>query len=198
MTTENKRVAAYLPEELYTCLGKFKAENGLSESKAISSILAAHFGVAQEVSQKVAHKFVTTEQFSELQDKVAHLSELLSGLEELRRAGSISANSSNSELESILEEAIHPNQKTIFEATEVFSKSELKDELDSESNRANQPEPLKATALSRRLAKPDHFIANQKKRFKDREDELVEMLRELDLDGWGWRYDLSLKKWVAE
>lgn len=86
MTTENKRVAAYLPRHLYDWLEAFKEENSLSESKAIISILAAHFGVAQEVSQKVAHKFVTVEQFTELHEKVAQISELLSELKKDQKA----------------------------------------------------------------------------------------------------------------
>lgn len=106
MTTENKRVAAYLPQDLYNHLEAFKGEHGLTESRAIGSILAAHFGVAHGVSQKVVHQFVTVSQFRELEQRVAQIGESLNELREDPPADPSSG------------------QKTIFEAVGQLSSSE--------------------------------------------------------------------------
>lgn len=184
MTTDNKRVAAYLPQTLYDLLEGFKKENNLSESKAIISILAAHFGVAQEVSQRVAHQFVTIEKFDELQDKVAHLAELFSELE--KRRDQAVQDSSLGELKSNSEEILHPGQKTIFEVTESLSKNELKDELKS-----NSLEPRGAKELAERFPDIRNYqsITNKKNKFRYEPEKFVNWARKYDKDQIGWMYN---------
>lgn len=179
MTTENKRVAAYLPQPLYELLETFKEESGLSESKAIISILAAHFGVAQQVSQKVAHKFVTVEKFDELQDKVAHISELIGELEEKQTGQGCSSDESPSHIPI-------PGQTSIFE---VQSSQEL----------SKSPGELESNSLESRTAKllvnrfPDigtyQSITNAKNRYKDDPSKLIEWTRKNDEEGVAWRFD---------
>ena len=134
MATENKRVAAYLPQPLYDLLEKFKEENDISESKAIISILAAHFGVAQEVSQKVTQKFVTVEQFHELQTKVTHMSELLSELKDIQ------SNQGESTSEPLSDSPI-PGQTSIFEV-QSSQGSQIKQQQNHRKQQQKQQQPI--------------------------------------------------------
>ncbi len=78
MATNNLRVAAYLPKDLYDLFSQYAKDKELSESKAVISILAAHLNPCKGPSNNAGDKYVTISQFSELQEKVAHLSALLS------------------------------------------------------------------------------------------------------------------------
>ena len=179
MATENKRVAAYLPQPLYDLLETFKEENDLSESKAIISILAAHFGIAQEVSQKVTQKFVTMDQFIELQSKVAHMSELLSDLRDTQ------AHEGEAISERLGDTPI-PGQTSIFEVQSFHNLSQSSGELEGQSL-----EPRSAQLLVNRF--PDigtyQSITNAKNRYKDDPSKLTEWTRKKDEEGVGWRFD---------
>jgi hypothetical protein len=79
MTTKNRRVATYLPPEIYDLLKAFISERGLKgESPALIEILAEYFGVVHPATQKVDYSgFVRIEQFQELADKVFDLEKRL-------------------------------------------------------------------------------------------------------------------------
>lgn len=172
MTTDNKRVAAYLPQDLYEYLEKFKNEHDLSESKAITSILAAHFGVAYEVSQQVVHQFVTVKQFKELEAKVAQLSSLLSE----------PSNRETSSSKGVLQGELAPNSET----------NELLSELNSELEPFG---PLGATALSRRLGKGKSFVSDAKRRYRENLVGLTKFLKGHDPDGISWQYLDSTRRY---
>lgn len=176
MATDNKRVAAYLPPSLYDLLEKFKKETDLSESKAIISILAAHFGVAQEVSQKVAHKFVTVDRFHELQSKVAHLSELLSELKDIQ------ANQGESISEPLSDSPIS-GQTSIFEAI-ADEKSSSRNELLNDSLY-----PMTEIDLVSRFKIDNHkSIGNKRSKCKSCPSDFLEWTKTQDKDGVGWEY----------
>ena len=85
MPTKNRRVATYLPPELYTLLKDFIDKHGLKgESLALIMILSEYFGVSQQVPQRVDYSsFVTQEQFNELASKVSELVEKSTSLTSL-------------------------------------------------------------------------------------------------------------------
>ena len=186
MTTENKRVAAYLPQPLYNLLGEFKEENSLSESKAIISILAAHFGVAQEVSQTVAHKFVTVSQFDDLQAQVAHLSSLVGELQEkqLDYDSSLSESKSDTPI---------PGQTSIFEAVSLDGKSDLPIGLAHKL-----PGPMSEESLIERFhINNPTSIGNKRRSCKDSPDKFIQWTRKQDKDGLGWPYNPETRLYHA-
>jgi len=52
MTTDNKRIAGYLPPKIYDRFQQYKQDNGgLSDSKAIIKLISDHLGVSDGVTQ---------------------------------------------------------------------------------------------------------------------------------------------------
>ena len=55
MATKKPRIAAYIPQELKECLKQFRQERGgISESEAISIILAEYFGCPEVLNPSTA------------------------------------------------------------------------------------------------------------------------------------------------
>lgn len=77
MGTKNRRVAAYLPQELDDRLKAFIVEQNLKgESAALIAILSEFFGITHSVAHSVDYSaFVRLEQFQELSEKVSGLSD---------------------------------------------------------------------------------------------------------------------------
>lgn len=75
MSTQNRRVATYLPKEIDDRLKTFILERGLKgDSSALIVILSEYFGVSYQVAQKVDYSsFVTQEQFNDLTAKISAL-----------------------------------------------------------------------------------------------------------------------------
>ncbi len=77
MPTQNRRVAAYLPEELSDRLEVFKAERGLkADSSALIAILSEYFRLDRRAAHEIDYSsFVTQQQFQDLVDRVAAFTE---------------------------------------------------------------------------------------------------------------------------
>lgn len=80
MSTQNRRVATYLPSEIDDHFKRFKSERGIKgDSQALAAILSEFFGVSQEVAQGSSNLLQRVEV---LEDKVTLLKDKL--LSELR------------------------------------------------------------------------------------------------------------------
>jgi hypothetical protein len=129
MSTENRRVAAYLPKIIDDRLEAFKADRGLrGDSPALIAILEEYFGVSQEVAHSSKFELeVLLKQVESLATKVAHLeSELLGELK-------------SSPIGDLKSELLSGLQGELFDRLKPDLKSELLSELKSELLKLDSP-----------------------------------------------------------
>lgn len=125
MSTDNPRIAAYVPQAIHDCLKEFKNSRQLkSESQAITIALSEFFGVSQEVAHQGSSDL--TQRVEDLEAKFTQIkNELLDELKgELLRLIPFSVDERLAKLEA--------NLDTVHQ-TQAEAKHELLNELKSES-----------------------------------------------------------------
>lgn len=162
MTTQNPRVAGYIPQNIHDRFKSFKEERKIKgDSQALAVIMSEFFKVPYSVAQEVDYSsFVTQEQFDELVSRVAAMADAGNG-------------KSASGLLSKLSEKL----KQIEDRLDVLEQSGFGD-----STLANGE-------LAKRLNMPSstlsHWKSDDPKRGKSPE-ELLKATRARDPDGIGW------------
>ena len=167
MTTENPKVAGYIPQEIYDALTKFKEDQGhKSISQALTHILSDYLGVEKKVSYQgnlpLDDKFVTLDQFRELESRVSRLpSELLS--------------------ESI---------KIIEERISSLRSESLSKPLDKPLSEplGELLEPMTGAALNKRFNQPEGGVTKMKSKHKNNPQRFTEWTKTKDPDGIAWEF----------
>ncbi len=80
MGTDNPKVSAYVPQAIKDRLKQFREEQNLSESQAVTAILAEYFGMTQVLGRSpegLAVEGVTLPRMKALEEKVANLTEVI-------------------------------------------------------------------------------------------------------------------------
>lgn len=80
MGTDNPKVSAYVPQAIKDRLKQFREEHSLSESQAVSVILAEYFGITQGLGRSpegLVIEGVTLARMKALEEKVANLTEAI-------------------------------------------------------------------------------------------------------------------------
>jgi hypothetical protein len=214
MPTENRRVATYLPKELDDRFKAFIADRQLKgDSQALIVILSEFLGVSLPVAQKVDYSaFVTHEQLAELSSKVFELSatiengrlpgkilnKLLGQFNQLEgRVVSLEMTASQLDAQEptpVVDKPV-PGQMHLLELAES---SERQSELpigESESSKGGSQsssngelQPMRGSALARRLNVSPQSIANNKSNWKDEPNRFIEWTRKKDPDRAAWEY----------
>lgn len=73
MPTDKPKVSAYVPQLIKDRLKRFTEENGVSESQAVTVILAEYFGIEQELSDGLNVGGVTLSRMEALEEKLQQL-----------------------------------------------------------------------------------------------------------------------------
>ena len=84
MSTDKPKVAAYVPQPLKDKLVEFQKERNISESQAVTVILAEYFGLQTEINRIPNGSIiggVTLAEFQELKGQVEHLVSIISSLQ---------------------------------------------------------------------------------------------------------------------
>lgn len=166
MTTENPKVAGYIPQEIYDALTKFKEDQGhKSISQALTHILSDYLGVEKKVNYQgnlpLDDKFVTLDRFNELEARVSSLpSELLS------------------ESVKIIEEKIRKLHSELLSL-----KSEPLDNSLSEL-----PEPMTGAVLNKRFNQLEGSVTKMKSKHKNNPQRFTEWTKTKDPDGIAWEF----------
>jgi hypothetical protein len=216
MTTENPKVAGYVPHEIFDALLKFKDEHGhKSVSQALTYILTDYLGVERKVIHQsnllFDDKFATLQQFNELQSVVSSLpsellgestaiidikiselkSELLSSL-----IGYIDSNlkSANDEKESnvVSEEYLQLDlTKLETESSKPLSESQFVNDtsdnyLITQIDSKSKLQPMTGAALSKRLEIRD--IGSLKKKYQGDLQGFIDFTKANDPDAIGWKF----------
>lgn len=83
MGTDNPKVSAYVPQAIKDRLKEFRVEHSLSESQAVTAILAEYFGMAQSLTRSpegLKAEGVTLARIEALEEKLANLTALPSDI----------------------------------------------------------------------------------------------------------------------
>lgn len=187
MTTENPKVAGYLPQEIYDALTQFKEDQGhKSMSQALTHILSDYLGVEKKVNYQgnlpLDNKFATLDQFNELEEKVSSLpSELLS------------------ESMKIIEKKISELRSELLGtdiALPIKPLSKLPDELPSELS-SELLEPLTGYALDKRLNILKGNTGKMKTKHKSNPQRFTEWTKTKDPNGIAWEFREGLYHPIA-
>lgn len=216
MPTENKRVAAYLPQAIYHCLQDYKDKHGLKgDSQAIIQILSQFFQVDYQAAYQVAYKsdletlqrVEATEArltqieslLSELNSKLLNsdfwMREKLSETEAKLKSVQLMKEEFNSELPSellyeppILDFSVVPGQ------LELISPLQDGDVSDSQEEQLKPlPGPMTGFALSTRFGLSKNAVSNKRSESKADPEKFSEWSQGRDPDGLAWNYDSQTK-----
>lgn len=208
MTTDNKKISAYVPDVIYDRFIQFKDERNISMSQAAIEIFAAYFGINLNPT-------ISSESTSELQSRVSALEKELAGLKNHFVLLSSRVDLIQSTSESLIDKVVEvPSDSDFIDESESNLQNELlKDEIieqpvdinivnelqsdsDSESPKQLQlidstdllsklkSNPLEAKILASRLSvkPPDISI----KKGKVSIEEFYNWIQNKDVDGIRW------------
>lgn len=184
MTTDNPRIAAYVPRAIYDRLKEFKDDRKLkSESQAITVALSEFFGVSREVDYQSSSDLV--QRVEALEEKFSHLkTELLGELksELLRLLSSTVKTELPSESQGeLFKAALMPDE------VEPEASEEIKIET-SDSNSRLLSEPLTASDLSRYFGLNRNAVSQARHKYKNNPKELNQWFQDHDPNSLNWEY----------
>lgn len=189
MSTQNRRVATYLPPYIDDRLKSFKLERNIKgDSEALIAVLSEYFQVSQEVaypsSLNLLHRIEAIEQrLGGLKD------ELLSKLKgELQYVDNQKPVEAKSEPEDKLLSKVPGQLELIAEEEKLQTQN-----LNANSNGELNSKPLLAFALAQRFGLRPNAVAEAKRRYKNKPEKFVEWLQVHDPDGFAWRYNEETK-----
>ena len=183
MPTDNPKVSGYVPQVLKDRLTQFREERKISESQAVTIILAEYFGIEQEIKESfkgVEVGGVTLMRLEMLERKVAELAEIVSQKSRLL-----------SEPDTVLEN--EPLQLKIETSSTDLEPATVKPSIEPEKNQFQiQPEPLlEFQPISGRQLSEFRFGMNKSsvagaKRERSTE-RFIAWTKMKDPDGIGWK-----------
>jgi hypothetical protein len=183
MTTENPKVAGYIPQEIYDALNQFKEDQGhKSISQALTYILSDYLGVEKKVNYQgnlpLDDKFVTLEQFKKLESRVSSLlSELLS------------------ESTKVIEQKISKLRSELLSSLKSESLNEpLSKLLDNPPSELSSEllKPMTGVALNKRFNQLAGGVIKMKSKHKNNPQRFTEWTKTKDPDGIAWEFKEGL------
>jgi len=181
MTTENPKVAGYIPQEIYDALTQFKEDHGhKSISQALTYILSDYLGVEKKVNYQgnlpLDDKFVTLDRFNELEARVSSLlSELLS---ESVKIIEKKISELHSELRSELLNTALPSKPLSKLPVDKLPSEPLSELL----------EPMTGAALNKRFNQLQGGVTKMKSKHKNNPQRFTEWAKTKDPDGIAWEF----------
>lgn len=208
MGTKNKRVAAYLPDSVTEAFNQFKLKHQYGDSQALIEILSEFFGVSRTVTHSEGYlSFVTQEQFSELADKVALLTDSIKSsslsidlgeppesVQSLRdRVRSLELAFDSLQTDDALK-TVNPNPGQMSLLTYSKSDSPIeKGELDEDSTEvlpklaSSLPEPINGRSLASRFGLYKDSVAGAKRSRTTKS--FIKWTKSKDPEGIAWQFN---------
>lgn len=221
MPTDNPKVSAYVPQAIKDRLTQFREERSISESQAVTTILAEYFGMTEVLGRSPdGVGGITLAGMQAIEVKLTSFMELVEG-----RLKALENSQNKSEI-SVEQERLPENNQSIDNLPselpiEVSPETKLHEQDASEVplNLLGEPleeiKPVPGTKLSKlRFGRPEAAIAGTKRTRSI--EEFTEWTRQQDPDGIAWKFvesptkgyvpveDLSselkskLLKWIKE
>lgn len=196
MSTNNRRVAAYLPQELEDAFSRFKVSREMGDSQALITILSEFFGVSQTVAHSVdISEFATKSQLEALKSDVVVLSKKLDDLYIRFNSGSLTSIEegvdSPVEKESPLVESVsevlhdYPIEPSLDESNAELTVPQLAPEvvLEKLDSLTTKEISFLASDLAKRLNVGGSTISQRK---NDSPERFADWTRSKDPDGIAW------------
>lgn len=171
MPTDNPKVSAYVPQRLKDRLSDFRTERSVSESQAVTIILAEYFGLPQMVKSSEADTEVggvTVSRVESLENAISTISK---------------------ELSQLRQQVDFKIGRLQSQATEVQTELSLQDR--HKEIFASIGDGLTTPKLANRLGLERKMISRR----REKPDELAKLTREKDPENKAWRYDNKAKKY---
>jgi len=194
MATENPKVSAYVPQAIKDRLTQFREERDISESQAVTIILAEYFEMTEVVGRSPSEVGgVTLAVMQAIEARLASFMELV----ENRLATLENTTQTNSELPVVQEGLPENNQFTDSLLGKLPSEIPLETKLHEEDvsevplNLLGEPlqeiSPIPGIKLSKlRFGRPEAAISGIKR--SKSVEELTEWTRKYDPDGIAWKF----------
>lgn len=193
MPTENPKVSAYVPQAIKDRLTQFREERSISESQAVTIILAEYFGMTEVLGRSPdGAGGITLAGMQAIEVKLASFMELVEG-----RLKALENSQNKSEL-SVEQERLPGNNQSIDSLPselpiEVSPETKLHEQDAGEVplNLLGEPleeiKPVPGVKLSKlRFGRPEAAIAGIKR--NKSVEELREWTRQQDPDGIAWKF----------